>query len=244
VGKPDTTSEGSRPTGALIGGFVVVALVAGGLVAALAYPRLQQRRLIAQLEEPGERTFASERILEEGEAIVPALLGALEDPDFTAREDVVELLGRIGDPRARPALLALEDEDLALARLRALGGVRGPEALDEVVEALETGTRREELVALTVLTDWPDDDHERDAELAVALRNYVASDFPGHRALAAEALGRRRHAPATADLIGLLDDEEPAVREQAAWALLQIGSPEAEQAVEAALDAGTVTFSE
>lgn len=217
-----------------------VVLLAGAALLAVRWPGVRVGRLIAQLEDPERHLPASQELLELGPEAVPALLEVARDPAHPARGDAVELLGRIGDERALPAVLGLTDPGLARVRLEALGRLRGPGALEAVLAALDPRDRELELTALIALEEWPDPE----ARQAPALLGYLAHEQEGFRVHAARGLGARRHEPAVPALVARLSDPVALVREAAALALLQIGTREAVAAVEAARDRGAVSFEE
>lgn len=220
--------------------LAAVGAVFGALALLAFWPQLRTGALISDLERPERRLVASQRLIELGPQAVPALIEVASDPAHPARGDAVELLGRIGDPRAVPALVAVEDPALQRVRIEALAGLRGEEALRAVVARLGDPDPELELSALAALEDWPDPQGAQ----AALLVPYLAHQGAGYRLHAARGLGHRRHAPAVPALMAHLDDPAPAVREAAAWALLQVGTPQAVQAVEAARARGAVTFEE
>lgn len=225
-------------------GLLLVLLAVVGSIAGLAlaawWPELELRGLLADLERPERRLVASQRLLELGPRAVPVLIAVAGDPGHPARGDAVELLGRIGDARAIPAVLAVDEPDLQRVRIEALAGLRGPQALEAVLAPLGGPDPELELAALAALEDWPDPEGAQ----APRLVPYLAHTAAGYRVHAARGLGFRRWAPAVPALLTHLDDPVPLVREAAAWALLQVGTPQAVQAVEAAQARGAVTFEE
>ena len=198
--------------------------------------------LVAELGDPATRTAAYVRLAERGAAAAPALLAAARDPAFPARAEAIELLGRARSADALPFLLGLDEPALADERLTALGRIRGEQALAALLTALASGDRLElRFPALRALASWPGLDADVVAQRVVP---YLDHAQWGLRELAARAVGEHRHAPATPRLIELLGDGEPAVRQTAAWALMQIGDPEGRAAVERALAKGAVAFEE
>ena len=217
---------------------VLVALVAG--VAVWAYPQLKTRRLVEGLRDPGKRFQTQQRLIESGPEVVPYLIEVVEETGHPGRREAIEVLGRKEDPRALDAILAVDDPELAVERLHALGAIRGPRALGEVLAALDGDDLELELAALVVLRRWPD----ADEATVPKLTPYLTHHFAGARALACEGLGQRRYAPSEPVITELMRDPEepPRVREAAAGALLQIGTPSARAAVDAAYQAGLVTL--
>jgi HEAT repeat protein len=217
---------------------VAVAVLRGG---AMIGPRTDARALVQALEDPAQQTSAYQKLHDLGPAAVPDLLAALGDPTFRARGEVVELLGRSGDDRARGPVLALRDPDLATARVIALGRLKGPDALAEVLAALRSDDPGVQIPALQALVDWPE---ATAAALADEVSRFLASELTGLREAAVRFLGARRHGPAVPALIGRLRDDDASVRQAAAWALDQIGDPAGLAAVDSALKTGAVTLEE
>lgn len=221
--------------------MVGAALLLGGLSLVAVWPRLRVRSLIRDLDDPERRLAATQDLLATGPAAVPALIEVVSDPDHRARVDAIELLGRIGDARALPALLAASDDPgLRRQRLEALGRLRGPEALEAVLLGLKAPELELQLTALAALEDWPDPEGKQ----VPLLTGYLDDPRPGFKVHAARGLGTRRHAPAVPRLIQLLGHADGLVRDAAGRALVQIGTPEAQAAVEQALASGAVSFEE
>lgn len=198
--------------------------------------------LIAEMADPASRTQAYLRLRDQGAAAAPALLEAAQDPTYAARAEAVELLGRARSQEALPFLVGLTEPSLADARLGALGQIRGERALAAVVAALDQQERPElYFPALRALSAWPDLAQEVVAQRIVPFLGHAEW---GLRELAARGVGEHRHAPAVATLIGLLRDDEPQVRQTAAWALMQIGEPRGRAAVDEALKSGAVVSEE
>jgi len=82
----------------------------------------------------------------------PQLLPLLKDPDWWIRVSVSEILGRLGDSRALPALIeALGDSEARWAAVEALGQIGDPKALPALARLLQdpqSEVRIEVLLAL------------------------------------------------------------------------------------------------
>lgn len=240
---PDEKVPAARPR-VPFGVVLVLLLVVGlGLGRALQ-PGLRLRGLVADLADPDRRGAAYRTLYEEvrGDAI-PALLEVATDPKapLHQRSEAVELLGRIGgsygDARPLPALLALDEPDLALVRLEALGRLRGEEALAAVLDALRGPDVPKKFPALRVLADWKEADTAR---LLPDVEPFLDHEQPGLREFAAKFMGVRRHGPAVPALVGKLRDPDGTVRQMAAWSLAQIGTQDAVAAVQSAIETGAV----
>lgn len=218
--------------------IVLVGLLLVGLVLGRALssgPDVEA--LTADLEDPAKRTIAYGKLLDLREAAVPALLEAVGRPGL-ARGEAIELLGRIGDARALPVILAVDDPSLADERLNALGKLQGDEALGEVLAAARGSDVELKILAVRALAGWREVDAARlEADVEPCLRHEV----PGLREVAAQFMGAHRHAPAAPTLIGMLRDDDATVRQKAAWALAQIGTQDAVAAVDSALQTGAVS---
>ncbi|MHC4353790.1 MAG: HEAT repeat domain-containing protein [Planctomycetota bacterium] len=102
----------------------------------VTYDQKKVDEWIRQLEDKGEggdvRRKAAELLGRTGDPrVVPALLKALEDKQYTVRRDAANALGRIGDQRAvQPLIEALEDkqDSVRQAAARALGKIDDPQA--------------------------------------------------------------------------------------------------------------------
>ncbi len=217
---------------------LVLLLVAGLGLGRLLSSGPDVRGLTADLADPAKRTIAYGKLLDLREAAVPALLEVVGQPGSPARGEAIDLLGRMGDPRAVPALLAVDDPELADERIAALGKLQGDEALAAVLAALRGPDVALKFPALRALAVWRDVDT---ACLLPDVEPYLTHELSGLREFAARFLGARRHAPAVPTLVGLLRDDDASVRQTAAWALSQIGTQDAVAAVDSALKSGAVS---
>jgi HEAT repeat protein len=228
-------ATGSKLPALLVGALVVATLVAVSL-RGLPGGQPSVGRLVGELAGHETRTAAYQQLLERGPDAVEALLEVAKDPQAPARADAIELLGRIRDARAVPAVLAVDDPELAHVRLTALGRLRGPEAQAAVLAALAGADEPLHFPALISLIEWPDPD----GALARVATPFLKSPHPGLREAAALFCGKHVLGDRTDDLIGLLKDVDGTVRQAAARALLQIGSEAATAAVDSAIEAGGV----
>jgi len=193
--------------------------------------------LVQELRDPERGPTAYLQLISTGEAGGPALLKAAQDPAFPERKRAIELLGRIRYAEAAEFLAGLEDPALAAERLTALGNIRGPKALEALREGLQSPSEELRFVALRELSDWDD---PVDRALRDAVIPYLKDSEFGRREFAAKFCGRQRDPQAVTPLISLLEDERGDVRQAAAWALTQIGSEEAIEAVQAAYAKGAI----
>ncbi len=198
-------------------------------------------RLVGELADPATRTAAYMRLKERGSEAVPALLAAAKDPAYPARSEAVELLGRLEAQEARAFLLELAEPELADERVVALGRLGGAEALREVLATLERPELELHFPALNALIRWRE---PLPAEVPGRVLPYLSHAEWGLRELAAKFMGTHRHAPALQPLIALLEDPQAPVRQAAAWALMQLGDPDGQAAVQRALERGAVVFEE
>ena len=156
-------------------------------------------------------------------AIVDRYMEEVEQsPNWEDRARAAERLGRMGSPRAVPALLRVirnikdEDEDVRGAALRALGRIRDPRALPGLIEALgypeaSLPPRIAEIIVLFGKDSVP--------LLVAELRN-LESDV--RRMWAAEVLGWLGDPRAAVPLMESLGDVSPEVRAKAAGGLGRI----------------------
>ena len=193
--------------------------------------------LVQALRDPERGPTAYLQLISTGQAGGPALLEAAQDPAFPERKRAIELLGRIRYVEAVEFLVGLQDPALAAERLTALGNIGGPEALGALREGLQSPSEELRFVALRELSDWRE-------PVARGLRDevipYLKDSQFGRREFAAKFCGRQRDAQAVTPLITLLEDERGDVRQAAAWALTQIGTEEAIEAVQGAYAKGAI----
>ncbi|MFF5141517.1 HEAT repeat domain-containing protein [Streptomyces sp. NPDC013157] len=164
---------------------------------------------------------------------LPALRIRLsEDPAPTVRRAAAHAIARIGGHEAMTALVgALTDDEIDENLAHALAALQPSPAL-WLLTLLTDGTNQQQRGAATALGLLGD---RRAAPKLLDLLT-EARTLPV-RTAAVDAVGRLRHLPATAPLIGLLTDPETPgrLRARAAWALGQLGTPESEPALREAL---------
>ncbi len=86
-------------------------------------------RLVLSLADSGSAEAAGDYLIELGPPVIEELVAYLDDPDRGVRVALVDLLERLGDPAATPALeeFAASADDAAAARARlAVRRLRGP----------------------------------------------------------------------------------------------------------------------
>lgn len=193
--------------------------------------------LVQELRDPKRGPTAYLQLISIGEPAGPALLEAAQDSAFPERKRVIELLGRVRYTPALEFLIGLEDEAFAIERLTALGNIGGPGALKALREGLHSSDEELRFVALRELSDWAD---PVERSLRDEVIPYLKDEHFGRREFAAKFCGRQRDEQAVTPLISLLEDERGDVRQAAAWALTQVGSEEAIQAVQAAYAKGAI----
>jgi len=191
--------------------------------------------LIRRLDSPETRDQAADELRERGADVLPQLLEALEAGGSEERRaSLVGILGRIGDPRARPALERCLTDPSALIRREAalaLGRLGAAEAVPALVSALtdpDTEVRGYAAFALGELGD---------RRALVPLLRLLGEDAEQVRDYAAVALGRLRDLRALPALLWLLaHDPSPYVRAHAALSLGELGSKGACGGLVAALE--------
>ncbi|HKY61018.1 MAG TPA: M56 family metallopeptidase [Gemmatimonadota bacterium] len=155
------------------------------------------------------------------------LIERLEDPDPRVRGVAARALGRIGDPAASaPLARLLDDPDPRVRELTVLGlGALAADGLeDHLIRALEDPDMGVRAVAVSVLAGL------EGTRAVQALASVASSDPDPHtRGMAISALGKRdaEGRIAVPNLIALLGDREPGVRDAAARALGRIGDTRA-----------------
>ncbi len=152
-------------------------------------------------------------------AAVPALLGALDDPDPEVRKLAVRSLIKQNQAAVDPliALLDKANPTAAAGAVRALGDIADPRALEALLAQAEGGARVEAILALGKL--------KNSRAESILLAALVDSD-ERIRMHAAMALGPLGTAAAVSPLRSALADEVVVVREWAARSLEMItGQP-------------------
>jgi len=112
-------------------------------------------KLVEALKDSGSRAAASDALSRIGKVCTPQVLPLIDEEDEALRIAVAELLGKLGDPRAVPALLRHQDDSPAVRRtvIGALAAIAHSSAEDALLRALNN----------------PEDDGDARAQAAVAL---------------------------------------------------------------------------
>lgn len=185
-------------------------------------PEAQLPRLLALLdagETVGGRDAAGAAIAQLGGAALAPLVERLGAPAVEARLAALEVLGRLGDRRAVPALaasLADPDPGVRAAAAEALGRVGGPEAAGALLAALDSDDPTLRLAALEGLV-----------AVRVAPPAYRLSRLMGERPLrpaAYRSLGASDEAAALELLADGPSERSRAAREAALGAIGQLRS--------------------
>jgi HEAT repeat protein len=173
--------------------------------------------------------------------VVPELIKALSDSETPVRYNAGIALGAIGDKLAVPGLIALlqdKDEDVRLAAIQALGQIGETHALPDLLKLLQDENGKVRHAAIVSLAKIKN-------PLAVpGLIALLQDKDKDIRLFATWALGIIPHADAIPGLIERLSDtdtqvcyvenmeeEEVRICDVAAWALENIGTPEALETV-------------
>jgi tetratricopeptide (TPR) repeat protein len=193
---------------------------------ALAFPLVHQ----AKSPDPAQAKQAREALRRIGERAVKPLLDALGDERDTQQRIAIELLTRIENKSAGPALFAYAtgsaDTDLRVRAMIAVGALRDPVLLPKLDDLLAPGgqVRSDESDPVAVAAAWSV--ARMDSPKArPLLMKLLKSDAPSLRALGAlglGVLGDRGAAGALASVARSLD-AGPLPRAAAAFALGQLG---------------------
>ena len=143
------------------------------------------RALVAALSREDLVEAASLALERMGPVAVPHLIRALDEPALAM--PVARALGRIGDPRATPALVArlgAEREELRLAAVRALGELRDARAAPALAERLSDPSEEVVLDAIHALGTVGD------PGFAPLVAGRIATGPASHRRAALTALHR------------------------------------------------------
>ena len=202
-----------------------------------------------QQTTPGH--LAAAALVAVGSRTVPALIGALQQPEWVARRNAAWALGALDDPRGvAPVTAALQDREppVRAQAAWALGAMDADSAVQALVAALkdtDDGVRKQAAWALGAigsraavggLSQALKDSHAQVRHQAawalgaIGDRNAVpglVDTLEGCRQGRAPAGGlgarRARRCSRDAGLVAALKDSEAGVRRQAAWALGAIG---------------------
>jgi HEAT repeat protein len=206
------------------------------------------RALTRLLGSSQARPAAIEALIATGSHVVELLIHELDADDLEVREAAAIALGRIGDPRATPPLLAkLTDEELVVRIVEALGRLRDERAFEPLLQLLrhdDLSVRRAAVAALRALADprtaervvrLVSDADPRVREAAVKLATEMNERAAARiltaasgdaaetvRCAALELLGAIDPERASSILLGALADDTPRARAAAARALGQL----------------------
>jgi len=181
--------------------------------------------LVGQLQDPSEavRRAAVNALVQMGRQALPVLLARLKSGDEAARVGAIEVLRRIGDPQAEPAIIdQLEHPHWSVrqAAASALGEIGSDSSVWPLIARLTDGDRRVQAAAAEAI--------ERLGGLSVEpLVSHLSHRDVNVRLTVAHALRRVGNVSAVPALIGRLDDEDQRVRRAAVEALHAIGDQRA-----------------
>ncbi|OQX58121.1 hypothetical protein B5M50_04900 [candidate division KSB1 bacterium 4484_219] len=201
-----------------------VFLLLGLLIMVLNCGERRACHYIEQLKSGDKETRidASYQLLLMGKSAVEPLIQVMRSGDERSRFIAIQLLGKIGDSRAvEPLIDALVGESLPLKAAEALGVLRYIAAEDALIEALQDTSAEVRVKALAALECFWD---SRLNPLFVKMTEDPDDEV---RYVAVQILRHTRFPGALRQLIKLLNDEVPAVRQEAAYALGEIGDKRA-----------------
>jgi len=188
-------------------------------------PSFQQLRS----RDAAERTKASNALLRFGNEIVPRLIEEYGSDYTRVRFEVVQLLGKLKDPRAVPTLIAaLNDKSasVAAAAAWALGEVRTPEALPELLRCADDASKKVRRYVIYAL--GPCHSYEREPALSDSAYKIVQialkDKTPEIRIAALQSIREFGYRGVVEDIIRLSRDPSPKVRYVAVQALGQIAT--------------------
>ena len=174
-----------------------------------------------------EREEAAYELLRLGAAVVPRLLQEVDSPSSQVRYIVVQLLGRLKDPRAAPALVAaLDDRSAAVAGKAAwsLAELRSPEALPALLRmaAHPTAERRRQAVRALGFCHSYEWEPVLSAGALEKVFAALGDSVPGVRIAALQSVRQFGYRRAAAEVVRMSRDPAPEVRYVAVQALGQI----------------------
>lgn len=175
-----------------------------------------------------EKRYQQDRSDEEAiEMILLALEKLPGGKDHFMEENVLKSLARIGPPEALDDVLPMAGKRNKKA-IRVVGKIGDPEALDTLLDFIDgDGDRSLQLETLRAVGAIGSE------EATQTVANRLAADEADIRSAAARTLGRIGDTRAIEPLADVLaDDPVDSVRASAAWALVQIGTGRALEAVE------------
>jgi HEAT repeat protein/beta-lactamase regulating signal transducer with metallopeptidase domain len=189
----------------------------------------------SQNNQPAQNATVSD---ETRRRVADALMTALADENAEVREQALNALANMRDPRAIPGLLrALRDAsvDVREQAVNALAQFDTPEAIDGVLTALKDQSPDVREHAARHLAALGARGRLNDAKYAEVVSALLKDASPDVREMGVVALGRMRRAESVPQLLPLLKDMNKDIREQAAVALGFIADPRAIDALTAAL---------
>jgi hypothetical protein len=187
---------------------------------------------------PGAQAPADKVPDETRRRVADALSSAINDENPRVREQAIQGLAAMRDPRAVPALVkALQSRDVRLRRIAvsSLGQFDTPEAVQGLMGAMKDESPEVRRVAIAALS------RRRDDKSADAIISAMKDENPDVRRQAVAALGRSgQSATVVTALVQALKDPDADVRQRAARSLAGVRSAEAVPALIGALkDANT-----
>jgi HEAT repeat protein len=206
----------------------------------LAFPLIHEAK-----GADAKRAAAAESALRRiGERAVKPLLDALGDDRQSQQRTAVELLSRISNPSAAPALVAFAtgkaDADLRTRAMIAVGALGDPSTLPRLrsVIAPSGSVRVDEADTVAIAAAWGVA-RLRSPRARPLLANMLQSDAPSVRALGAVGLGLTgiRGDTRTLGEMAASSEEEPVVRAAAVFALGAFGGTDSSEVLSGLADA-------
>lgn len=155
---------------------------------------------------------------------IQRLIKLLEDQEFETWRKVADDLVEIGKPAVLPLIQVLEDSNNILRGHAAiiLGNIGDKEAINPIITLLDDSDSNVRGNAIIALGNF------QEVRITDLLIKHLGEDEDAfNRSCAADALGHLKEKRAVEALIIALNDIDPQVQEDAAWALGEIGDKKA-----------------
>jgi HEAT repeat protein len=173
-------------------------------------------------DDPVVRQQASDRLMDKGADVVPALIRLLNEHTSKGMTEAARILGRLRDRRAVPALLQalkIGDEDLRAAAAWSLHQLHDPGALNELLHELERKDNSIQPYLAFSLGGY------QDSRVVPTLIKLAAHNSPEVAFQAVWALGEAGDKTAILPLRRLYSKKDLLLKAAAETALRRIGGP-------------------